>query len=88
MKQIALGAFTASQCAVVHGDMGGVEGWRGGGGGGGGIQGWLDSLQSAVRKRQAFNQLVRRRQNGTSRAPARHKAGLRHRSQMLSPILW
>lgn len=26
MKQIALGALTASQCAVKHGDMGGVEG--------------------------------------------------------------
>lgn len=82
MKQIALGALTASQCAVERGDMGGVEG------AGGGIQGWLDSLQSAVRNRQeTFNQLVCRRQSGTSRAPARHKAGQRHRSQMLSPRL-
>lgn len=33
--------------------------------------------------------VVCRRQNGTSRAPARHKAGQRHRSQMLSPsLLW
>lgn len=81
MKQIALGAFTASQCAVEHGDMGGVEG-------AGGIPGWLDSLQSAVKNRQeTFTQLVCTRQNGTSRAPARHKAGQRHRSQMLSPGL-
>ena len=66
MKQIAVGALTASQCAVKHGDMGGVEG-------AGGIQGWLDSLQSAVGNRQeTFNQLVCRRQNGTSSAPARH----------------
>lgn len=54
---------------------------------GGGIQGWLDSLQSAVRNRQeTFNQLVCIRQDGTI-APARHKAGQRHRSQMLSPSL-
>lgn len=53
MKQIALGALAASQCAVERGDMGGVEG------AGGGIQGWLDSLQSAVRNRQeTLNQLV------------------------------
>lgn len=56
-------------------------------GGGGSIQGWLDSLQSAVRNRQeTFNQLVCIRQNGTI-APARHEAGQRHRSQMLSPSL-
>lgn len=81
MKQIALEALTASQRAVKRGDMGGAEG--------GVIQGWLDSLQSAVRKRQeTFNQLVSRRQNGTSRAPSRHKAAQRHRSQMLSSSLW
>ncbi len=81
MKQIALGALTAWQCAVERRDMGGVDG-----AGEGGIQGWLDSLQSSVRNRQeTFNQLVCRRQNGTSRAPARHKAGQRPRSQMLSP---
>lgn len=88
MKQITVGAFTASQRAVERGDMGGV------GecvcmcvGGGGSIQGWLDSLQSAVRNRQeTFNQLVCIRQNGTI-APARHEAGQRHRSQMLSPSL-
>lgn len=57
------------------------------GGVGGGRQGRLDSLQSAVRNRQeTFNQLVCIRQNGTI-APARHKAGQRHRSQMLSPSL-
>lgn len=51
MKQITLGALTASRCAVKHGKMGGVEG-------AGGIQGWLDSLQSAMRNRQeTFNQL-------------------------------
>lgn len=93
MKQITVGAFAASQQAVERGDVGGVgesvfvcicvcgreEG--------GGIQGWLDSLQSAVRNRQeTFNQLVCIRQDGTI-APARHKAGQRHRSQMLSPSL-
>lgn len=92
MKQITVGAFAASQRAVERGDVGGVGesvfvyvyvcvgGW-------GGIQGWLDSLQSAVRNRQeTFNQLVCIRQDGTI-APARHKAGQRHRSQMLSPSL-
>lgn len=71
-----MGAFIASQRAVERGDMGGV--------GecvclcvcvrvvGGSIQGWLDSVQSAVRNRQeTFNQLVCIRQNGTI-APARH----------------
>lgn len=41
-----------------------------------------------VRNRQeTFNQLVRRRHDGTSRAPAR-QARLRHRSEMLSLHLW
>lgn len=72
--------FTACSQAWRYGWSWGCRGF---------IQGWLDSLQSAVRNRQEiFNQLVSRRQNGTSRAPARHKAGQRHRSQMLSPSLW
>lgn len=79
MKQIALGALIASQSSVVIWVE--LRVWRG-------IQGWLDSLQSAVRNRQeTFYQLVCRRQNGTSTAPAMHKAGQRHRSRMLSPSL-
>lgn len=85
MKLIAMGALTASQCAVERDDMGGVECMCVLGGG---SLGWLDILQSAVRRQETFNQLVCRRQNGTSVAPARHKAGPRHRSQMLSPGLW
>lgn len=79
MKQIALGALNASQSSVAIWVELRVRM---------GIQGWLDSLQSAVRNRQeTFYQLVCRRQNGTSTAPAMHKAGQRHRSQMLSPRL-
>lgn len=82
MKQIALEALTALQCAVKRGDMGGVKG------AGGLYMKWLDSLQSAVRNgEEIFNQLVSRWQKG-SIAPARHKAGQRQRSQMLSPSLW